>query len=251
MRDHLFSRRNLQRLLSFVLLLMVVGFCLFLQCQKKADIMPKWDELPGIDVYEDIELYGGWEQTRAVYDSVLAQTQNWEQWLVLLKISVLHESIGNLDSAQFFLENALARSPGRSQRATILLRLGVLHGKLGDVDEAESYFDQAETIGRPAWGDSLQARYLSYRANLNFMQEHFDEAISNYQEALQLYQLQRSKRGEWICLLSLGLVHAEKGEYAAAQQWYNRADSTEWGQSDPFARAGSALNRGELHRKTG
>jgi len=247
-------RFQFARFVPLVLVLLAMGLVWLLSCSKLQKI--GWVELPGIYVYEDILHYDSWEQTRAVYDSLLTQTRARADfpaaWELLLKIAILHEYAGNLDSARFFLLTAQSFADQHdlhSRQAVTSLRLGVLAGKIGDVEEAEIYFNQAAGQSRLAWGDSLQACYLSYRANLRFMQESYDEAIYNYQQALQLYQRLQMPRGEWLCLMSMGLAHVEQGDFADAQQWYARADSSTWGKSDGYARASSLLNRGELSYK--
>ncbi|GEM_PF-4091525 len=231
---------------------LAVGLIWFLSCAKK-EPPPIWDELPGINVYDDVAHYGSWEQTRMAYDSLLAQARRQAErrveWEMLLKIGILHEYEGNLDSAKFFFLSAQSFSEKYnllSHQALVFLRLGVLEGKIGDLNQSEYYFDRAAGYGGGAWGDSLQARYLSYRANLHFMQEHYDDAISFYQQAFGLYQRLQIPRGEWLCMMSLGLAHASKKEFAGAQEWYARADSSAWGRRDIYARTLSALNRGEL-----
>ncbi|WDI31200.1 tetratricopeptide repeat protein [Hyphococcus flavus] len=100
----------------------------------------------------------------------------------------------------------------RSDRKKTLVNRGVIHNRNGDIAAAISDFDAALMID-----NTLAEAYLN-RGNSYFLASRLDEALADYQQALDLGVAQ-----PWAAWYNIGLVHDARKEDDKAREAYQKA----------------------------
>jgi predicted ATPase/DNA-binding SARP family transcriptional activator/Tfp pilus assembly protein PilF len=105
-------------------------------------------------------------------------------------------------------------------QALALLGLGVLKLFTGDYDQAQAHFDASLRIGRERQYVWIVANDLNLLAWLRIANQENERAKILCREAIDLHERLGDLNGRASALTTLGIIHSDAGEYAAAQEVY-------------------------------
>lgn len=149
-----------------------------------------------------------------------------EQASILSGIGWLHFRRTELDEAQHQLEQALDYLDGHDaddERTRILNRLAGLSWQRGDLALAKRYVQQSLAVSGNS-GDLVgQANALANLSLLTNTEGHYEEAARCGEESLQLHERAGSRRGMTIVANNVGQAKYDGGQFAEAEEWFERA----------------------------
>jgi signal transduction histidine kinase/AraC-like DNA-binding protein/predicted negative regulator of RcsB-dependent stress response len=125
--------------------------------------------------------------------------------------------VGQVDSAELLLVQALRLAPKNSQNAALAL------SSLGNLYSDEGRYDEAIDVGRRAlslfkqFGDSaMMAKALGNLANPMIYTNQYDSALWYTQQAIKIHEALGDQAGEAVAYATLGNISMLKGDTEAA-----------------------------------
>jgi tetratricopeptide (TPR) repeat protein len=98
--------------------------------------------------------------------------------------------------------------------------MGTLALYSGDYDQAQAHFEASLSIGRERQYDWIVANDLNLMAWLRNAHRDREHAKTLCREAIDLHEQLGDLNGRASALTTLGIIHSDAGEYAAAQEAY-------------------------------
>jgi putative nucleotidyltransferase with HDIG domain len=126
--------------------------------------------------------------------------------------------------------------------ATAYVNLGIAHTDLRQYDWADSYFSKSFEIAERAGDAHLQGMCLVNHAEAHFLRERYDEARSNAEAALAIFDQLDSRADKSEAYKMIGMVYRETGRPALAESRLRTA-------IELAVSAGSVLNEAEAARE--
>ncbi|MFV1987010.1 MAG: tetratricopeptide repeat protein [Gemmatimonadota bacterium] len=145
----------------------------------------------------------------------------------LSNLGALYRSLGQYDRALEYLHEALEAEMGMERRSAspvvkesyILHTIGVTHSKLGDLSKARDYLERAKTAaetGSAVFNVVQMHFHVMALARLDIEEGRMDEALTSYQEAIDLCRRTRHIEGLTTSLRVRGDVLLNLGRHAEA-----------------------------------
>jgi tetratricopeptide (TPR) repeat protein len=132
----------------------------------------------------------------------------------------------HLDDAKALATEAIAvaKTAGDERlRGTALNDLGLIAKLKGEYDDALSIFSDVEQLFARLGNDAAVAAALGNRGEVLAALGHFDEAQRLQMSVLAVNERLERRDNQGANYLSLGLLEQERGDTAAAEQWYDKA----------------------------
>ena len=173
-------------LLSAILLIPSMTTSASAPSSKADEVMAQGTQAFQRGAYE--EALGKWKEAAQQYD---AQGQAHQQSQALVAAARAAEAMGQLRNALQLLELASTlaqKEPDALWRATVLAQLGHTYLTARQLDAASTYLAQAHEIATQVSSPTLTAPLLNDLGILHALQNHPEEALAVFTEAVQLAQ---------------------------------------------------------------
>jgi diguanylate cyclase (GGDEF)-like protein len=171
----------------------------------------------------------------------------------ILERGIAHEAAGRLDDAARDYETVRAaaeRAGDRQLLAEALLEIGYLHYYRGEMNEALVSLQRAYAIGDAKSRRTALEQIAHVYADVKVAQ--YDRAVEYYRQLLAEYQAARDDENVADTLFNLGSTVEQKGDLAAALEWYRRALAAEAKLGRPeeaaFVKRSIGMTLGKLDR---
>lgn len=145
----------------------------------------------------------------------------------------------------------LSTLQNRSSEAEKFLKLGIEYHRNEQREEALKNYQQALEIYREIHDRKGEASALHLIAAIYNTLANYGEAIQSYQQALQLYRNLQDRKGEASVLNSLGRVYQQQGKYSNALGLYQQAITKTRQIGDHPGEADTLNNIGSLYYSQG
>ena len=189
------------------------------------------------------------------YRGAIAEAERSNGWAVqseaLRRLAVLHHHRGEpsvaFESCQRGL--AIAQQNGDDGLACEALNVLALFAlDRGDLETARATFDQALSLG--AASAELSARIEGNLGVLANVQGKHEEALGHYQSSLEAYQLAGEEHGCARAYHNLGMVSADREQWADADRYFARSRAIAEQLGDLHLEGLCLLNHAEVHAAT-
>ena len=119
---------------------------------------------------------------------------------------ISHMELGNHENALKDYKKALKLDPEMSDQYTYN-NMGVVYQELGDFENAKDSYTKAIEI------DDKDGLYFHNRGYINMKLENWEDALLDYQTALEKYPQKKKGRGYLDCQENKKLIHCQMDEY--------------------------------------
>jgi tetratricopeptide (TPR) repeat protein len=172
---------------------------------------------------------GEYEKAKALFqaslDAARAMGNEPQQITALIDLSYLASNRGLVSEAENWAQQAVSIAQQKTLEnlaAGGLLELGNAFSAKGDYEKAEHYFNQALQIASTNKGRLLEARAQTNLGGLYIQTLRIDDGLRMAEHALTFFQQENYPQDAVTCLSQIGRARRRQGDYAAAQQAFNK-----------------------------
>jgi len=165
-------------------------------------------------------IYGDLIEALDLYEKSLLITRHLNDFqseaATLSKISEVHSSTGDYDTAIIYLKRSLMiyqKIRNDEGVCMIMNNIGLTYTKKGDYDSALRYFEQSLSIGKQIQNSKIEGATLGNISEIYTKKQNFDTALHYLKKSLTIQQQTRDSENESISLGKIGLIYFYKKDY--------------------------------------
>ena len=206
-----------------------------------------------LDAARAAETSGQWDDALSMYEAALERfrVDGGEPVAELLrKIGLVHYYRGSFEMAFALFERSKTTATACGSVSHIAAAnncLAIVHQSLGQLDIAEILYEEAQRQALDAGNDSLAVMIDQNLGTIANIRGDSDTALRRFSAALRRYQTMGDEVGAARALNNIGMAHADKKEWQAAEQAYAQALLNAESSQDAETLGTIQLNRADLN----
>jgi serine phosphatase RsbU (regulator of sigma subunit)/Tfp pilus assembly protein PilF len=136
----------------------------------------------------------------------------------------------------------------KNESAEILYNIGVIYKNWGEYYDAIEYYEKALRIFAQLGSDMWVASIYGNLGNIYFYSGiDYENALQNYQKALELFREKELRNYEANMLINIGLVEEKRGNFATALEFYNNGLEISEQINDNYSKGQALSNIGNIY----